>query len=691
MPAIHRFSRIGRFISELRETAPSEIIYRSIAFVLKRQCFLKILQPLPVPDRIRSLSDFKACQLPELFPPKEDVSSWFKETISDEAKNRIINIAKASLNGDILCFSKSNISYGNPINWHLNPLVGKVCNKETHWSAIHFDNPDDGDVKIIWELNRFSHVYYLVRAYMLTGDDSFVRGFFSQLESWEKENPYGYGVNWVSGQELAIRVTAWVYALYNFRHSPALTERDLERIQKLIYSHAKHIERNIGYSSFAVKNNHLIGEALALFLAGQLFPWFDDSLKWAGLGRNLLENECLDQFFSDGGYCQSSHNYHRLAIHYYLWAVRIGEVTANPLSGKVYSTIDRSAGYLHAFLNMSDGRMPNWGPNDGALLNPWTSCDYSDFRPVIAAAYFLCKRSRIFNKGIWDEELLWFYGAKALSADKIEIPQKSVSFPVSGIHVLRSSSNSFCAVRCGTVRNRFGHSDQLHADLWVNGFNLVVDSGSYSYNYDIKYHRHFMGTLSHNTVTIDGMSQMFLHRRFKWINLTKANLRNFTCDEICGEHYGYNILKGKVTHRRSCNQESDAFLVNDTIYNSELAQHQARLHWLIDCDGYTIENFEKGCIIKLATAIGTYWVAIASSLPGILGCVKGGESVDGWSSRYYSVKTAVLSLNYLCEYNKCCQFRTTFTGSEVKARASLENTHFSDTQIQSDIDVFVGV
>lgn len=681
MPAFLRSSKAGRLLCELSETTPVEIIYRLIAFVRNRPCFLKILQPVITPGRLISFSDFKSRKWLSFFPEKEDVGSWYVKNLSESDKNAIISTAKASIQGDILCFSKSVFSFGSPVNWHFNPLVGKTWKKETHWSSVRFNDPADGDVKLIWEINRFSHVFSLVRAYLITGDDSFVKGFLSQLESWEAENPYGHGVNWVSGQELAIRVIAWIYALHNFRKSSAFTERDFERIQKLIYSHAKHIERNIEYSRFAVKNNHLVGEALALFLTGRLFSWFDDSSKWERFGRELLEHECLDQFSGDGGYCQSSHNYHRLAIHYYLWAARIAEVTGRPLSKKVYSTIERSAGYLLAFLNPSDGRLPNWGPNDGALLNPWTSCDYSDFRPVIAAAYFLGKRRRIFDSGVWDEELLWFYGLKALREEKVELTGGSSSFPESGIHVLRGTRDSFCAFRCGTARNRFGHSDQLHVDIWVNGENIAVDSGSYFYNYDIKHHSHFMGTLSHNTVTIDEMSQMVLHRRFKWINLTKAKLLDFCRDRVSGEHYGYGFLKGKVKHKRVCILKNGAFIVNDTISNCRPAQHTAKLHWLIDCLDYTVENSDHGSMIGLITDKGQYWIAIVASLPGAMTGIKGGEGVAGWHSRYYSAKTAVVSFSYLCEYDGHCQFSTLFTASEAEAKNFLINNRFDVLRI----------
>ena len=51
-------------------------------------------------------------------------------------------------------------------------------------------------------------------------------------------------------------------------------------------------------------------------------------------------------------------------------------------------------------------------------------------------------------------------------------------------------------------------ADAMHVDLWVNGKNLLVDAGSYSYNTNTGLSDYFNGTASHNTVQFDDRDQM---------------------------------------------------------------------------------------------------------------------------------------------------------------------------------------
>ena len=666
---------IPHIIREVYEAPVSELAYRAFSILSKREWIQRACHQNPNPSTILPAQEFAQRRRPMFFPSKANLSDWYKNNISTETVAQILAIAKSAQQGKIYCFSKAFLDFGCPIDWHLNPNTQKRWPTDKYWSSISLEGEKNGDVKLVWELNRFSQVYSLVRAYMLSGDSSMVSSFLSQLKSWEAENPYGYGVNWSSGQELAIRCLSWIYALYSFCEDSQFADEDIARIQRLLYSHAAHISANIGYSRYAVRNNHLIGEALALFVIGRLFPWFDRAGEWEKQGRQLLETDCIEQFYRDGGYCQSSHNYHRLALHYYIWAIRTAEVSGITLSAKVYAAVAKSAEYLCSFMDMKDGRLPNWGPNDGALLNPWTNCDYSDFRPVISSAYFLTKGKRLFGNGPWNEELLWFHGPKALVATQAEEKLKTASFGESGIHALRNGESSFASVRCGTVKNRFGHSDQLHVDLWVNEVNVAVDSGSYLYNDESQYHEHFMGTMSHNTVSLDGKSQMLLHRKFKWLYPAKAKLIAFTDSLFCGEHYGYKSLKGAPVHRRLCGFIGDDFKVSDLVFNQTAAGHDANLHWLIDCTKYVVKNFPSGCIIEIETNRGPYWISVLSSVPGKVSFVKGAETGEGWLSRYYSVKTPVLSVNYCSKYTENCRFETLFSDTEVRAQEHQKNAH----------------
>jgi len=604
------------------------------------------------------------------FPCIEDASRVLNKILRDKDKRRIIEIADNSTRGNILCFSKWIGSYRDPVDWHYNPKRKVSWPKNIHWSKIVRFEKTCGDIKLSWEINRFPHLYYLVRAYVLTGNSDYVKVFSQQLKSWEESNPYDFGINWNSSQELAIRVLSWIYALYMMGEDENFKEDDFQRLLKLIYLHTRHIEENISYAYYAVHNNHLIGEALGLYAIGSLFPFFRESKRWRDKGKRILEgSRCLNQFYKDGGYCQLSFNYQRLALHYYLWALRIAEVNGDNFEEEILYILDKSARFLYSFMNLENGRLPNWGANDGALLNPWTSCDYSDYRPLVNALSYITRKKRVFNSGLWDEELFWFFRERALESGVESYELKSCSFPVTGLHVLRKDETTFVTFRCGSIIDRFGQADQLHIDIWWKGIEIAIDGGSYLYNDELQYHRYFVGTRSHNTVIVDNKDQMLLYRRFKWLYWTKVRLLDFSENYIEGEHYGYKRLNGKVTHRRRVEILKDgSYLIEDKLFQEEQIFHTYDLHWLVNDFPYKVRKLEKNIFeVVLTTPIGEYYIFLKSNKEGELFINRAKEDdnkPDGWQSRYYGEKTPGLSIHLKCSSNDGCEFITIFTDRE---------------------------
>ncbi|MHB1126556.1 MAG: alginate lyase family protein [Bacillota bacterium] len=628
-----------------------------------------------------NLAYFKYHKAPFFMTDTSSISVSLKAILRTEQIVRLMEEAENALTGNIRCFSSQYADYGQPIDWNRNPRRGVSWPRQVHWSrALAFER-QGGDCKLVWEINRFPHFFSFMRAYLLTGDPRWVRAFADQLTSWEEANPFNAGINWNSGQEVAIRVMVWVFGLFAILEEKAFEDQDFQRLMRMLYLHGRHLAANINFARLAVPNNHLIGEALGLYLLGSYFPWMKGAAQWKKIGRELLEGECLIQFYADGGYCQSSHNYHRLALHYYIWAVRTAECLGEPFPPQIYNTLAKSAEYLATFMNWNDGRLPNWGANDGALLCPWTSCDYADFRPVLNSLHYLTTGKKAFKTGLWDEELLWLWGTEALSA-KIEPfpPPKMASFPVSGLYLYRDGPGDFLSFRCGSLRDRFGQADQLHIDLWWSGLNVAQDGGSYLYNEEHSFHRYFMGTRSHNTVTVDAEDQMILHRRFRWLNPVKAgNVEFITNDRfsvLAGEHYGYNRLPGKVLHRRKMFfLKSGVYVIVDYMNQVGNESHSYNLHWLLGSWNTSLTRKDGWNIINQHTPAGDYELRLASfdgDCTHILDCElsleKGldGDFLKGWWSRYYGERMPAWAINSLCRSAETVHFVSAFYPSTEK-------------------------
>jgi hypothetical protein len=108
--------------------------------------------------------------------------------------------------------------------------------------------------------------------------------------------------------------------------------------------------------------------------------------------------------------------------------------------------------------------MPNYGPNDGALIFPVTSCGYRDFRPVINTIYALTTGKQLFPSDKHQEELLWFGKTKANDYPIITQPRCSSRFDDAGLFTIRDV-HSWAMVILNDYKSRPAHLDQLHLDF----------------------------------------------------------------------------------------------------------------------------------------------------------------------------------------------------------------------------------
>ncbi|MBT8396867.1 MAG: heparinase, partial [Gemmatimonadetes bacterium] len=115
-----------------------------------------------------------------------------------------------------------DLFFGDPIDWQLDPILGRRSPR-AHWSRInHLDVEQVGDHKVVWELNRHQYFQTLCRAFVLTGDPTHADLVVRHLEEWMAANPPKTGINWVSSLELAYRSISWIWALSIMAHSSRL-------------------------------------------------------------------------------------------------------------------------------------------------------------------------------------------------------------------------------------------------------------------------------------------------------------------------------------------------------------------------------------------------------------------------------------------------------------------------------------
>jgi hypothetical protein len=257
-------------------------------------------------------------------------------------------------------FEREGLSYGDPPDWHYEPIAGKRA-PFAHWSEIDFLDPAvAGDKKFIWELNRCQFFVTLGQAYWLTGDERYAAKFVELASSWLDANPPKRGVNWASSLEAALRVIAWLWALHLF--AEAVAPRFVARLLKALLAHGRHVETYL--SHYFSPNTHLTGEALGLFYLGAALPELKRSAHWRELGLQILLEQLPRQVRNDGVYFEQASYYHRYTTDFYLHLLLLARAGKRELPPLVEEKLTGLLDHL-LWITRPDGSVTFYGDDDG--------------------------------------------------------------------------------------------------------------------------------------------------------------------------------------------------------------------------------------------------------------------------------------------------------------------------------------
>jgi len=538
-----------------------------------------------------------------------------------------------------------DLSFGEPIDWRLEPLSGKRTPLD-HWSQIDYLNPQlAGDKKITWELNRHGHFVTLGQAYWLTGDERYAETFVSQASSWMDANPPSRGINWASSLEVAFRAIAWLWAWHLFASSPHLTAHFRQRWLKHLIAHGRHIESYLSY--YFSPNTHLTGEALGLFYLGTALPELRGARGWRELGLHILLEQLPLQVRDDGVYFEQSSYYHRYTADFYTHLVVLARASGVALPREVEQKLGRLLDHL-MWLARPDGATPLVGDDDGGRLISLGERRPDDFRDTLAAG------AALFGRGTWKfvagqaaAELLWLLGPEGLARyDRVKpkLPHGHArAFAAAGYFVMRdgwSRDASYALIDSGPHGAPGGghaHADALAFEFAAAGTTWLVDPGTFTYTSDAQARHEFRSTEAHNTVTVDGEPQSLPAGPFSWSRIAHGSAREFVSGEgesyFEGWHSGYERLADPVTHTRAMLWvKSDAghhlptyLIVRDLFAAREHHGYALRYHFPATCRAVAKESQ------VVATTAGGRELIISS-----FGAAKLQARVSqGWVSRCY--------------------------------------------------------
>jgi hypothetical protein len=553
----------------------------------------------------------------------------------------LIARADAVATGHFHLLGHSDLFFGDPIDWHLDPTTGNRAPRE-HWSRIRYlDVSVVGDHKVVWELNRHQHFLTLGQAYCLTGNDRYALAFTRQLISWMDENPPTRGVNWASSLEVSFRAIAWIWALALFRNSCHLTDAVRARAVAVLHAHGLHIERYL--STYFSPNTHLTGEALGLVYLGTFLPQLRRARRWRRLGWRILTEQIKRHVRADGVYFEQASYYQRYTADFYLQLLRLGvaaDVDTRDIVGPLEALVEH---LMH--LQRPDGTTPFIGDDDGGRLLPLDGRAPNDFRSTLASAAVVLDRADFREvAGAATRELVWLLGPAGLRRFEnmrgADLPAPSRAFPEGGYFISRdrwTADANYSVIDCGPLGSDncgHAHADALAIELAARGRTMLVDPGTFTYTTDLAERDRFRATEAHNTITIDNDSSSTMAGPFHWSHVALASARTWYStsrfDFFDGAHDGFR--HHGASHARSVFfLRGDYWIVRDRIESNDphdvVARYQCAAGVDVSLKGpadATLGEGEDGSPRMLLSA--------HASVAGQLGVEQ------GWVSPAYGVK-----------------------------------------------------
>jgi len=543
------------------------MLYRIRHEVEKRMGVLKSKHPktlfLEMPITVR---EWKNLSNVFVINPKESLS------IPKNQYRQLEKKAEKILSGEQQFFNAEWKMLGKDYDWITNPSTGYKYDVNKHWSEIVDFSRDAGDIKFVWEKSRFSFLLTLIR-YDYHFDKDLSEFVFTEIDSWIDANPINQGPNWRCSQEISLRILNWCFALFYYQNSPAFTEERWKKIQRVIYASLHHVYHHIDFSRIAVRNNHAITETLFLSLSNILFPFIPQTKKWAEKGLKWFEDEINYQIYNDGTFLQFSMNYHRVVVQLLSLGFSVLHKNNLKFSKAVYDKAYKSLNFLYQCMQDENGKLPNYGSNDGALFFPLTDADYRDYRPQINTLHYILTNKVLFDVDEILEDVNWH--GKVSKTDVFPPLEKRLgvqSFDIGGYYLCRSN-NFFTFIRCGSHKDRPAQADNLHIDIWYQGKNILRDSGTYKYNTDSEKSKYFMGSLSHNVVVVNDESQMKKGDRFIWYYWTQKLNSNWEVKDdqyiFSGTIKAFQFLNKKASHTRtvSISKTEPKWIIEDELTN----------------------------------------------------------------------------------------------------------------------------
>jgi hypothetical protein len=584
---------------------------------------------------------------------------WLDGCAQIRGREAILAAAAPIAQGRLDVLALRGIDFGSPPRWNRDPKTG-IEAPLVYGKLLDYRDQDlVGDIKYLWEPNRHLHLVTLAQAWALSGRRIYLDALEEHLDSWFIACPAGYGPNWASALEVALRLVNWSAAWQILGGANAAIFEKKEHAEfrdrwlRSVWQHAQFISRWFSLHSSA--NNHLIGEAAGLFIAGLTWPHWREAKDWVGAAKKILEAETLKQNAPDGVNREQAVWYQQFVLEMLVLCLLAGKANGQWFSADYESRIEAMMDFIASIMD-AGGNVPMLGDaDDGVVLRLSQEAGSSPFRSALATGALLFRRGDFKLKaGALDDRTRWLFGPGAdaafdgLDVEKTRLPPRQ-TFPEGGAYVLgcdfETPQEIRAVVDAGPLGYRsiaaHGHADALAFTLSAGGREIFIDPGTYAYHTQPRWREYFRGTGAHNTVRIDGLDQSVSGGNFMWTRHARSGcslwLSSADKDSFEGWHDGYMRLEDPVKHRRLIELDKKArrLRIEDTLEMVEEHEVELLFHCAEDCqvdavpEGYRVGRDDAAAAKLVLPAIASAQARVErGNLSPLL----------GWVSRSFDVR-----------------------------------------------------
>ena len=413
------------------------------------------------------------------------------------------------------------------------------------WKAI-----PNGDEEWCFMLNRHKYWIDLGKAYLLTGNEKYAKGFVDQVTHWIDNNPLDDSLKKRSWRriEAGIRCENWIKSFEYVKNSKSITPEFLSKFLASLYQHGVYL--NSSFSDFSKTSNWGVLEFQGFFNLSLFLDDFKIASQWQADAIDKL-NTCINlQILEDGSQWEQSPIYHNEVFHCFMNVNLLAQRNNIVLPVSIVEKT-KSMAYANIKWQKPNYHQPLLGDSDD-----------TDLRGLLTLAAVLFNdpviKSRAYTK--FDYETLFIMGLEKNAIYENRISKDpdflSVFQQSSGDFYMRDSwkqEASYTSLHLKKLGCGHGHDNLLHFTLFANGKDYLIDGGRYTY-VDNVWREYFKNNKSHNTLGVDNLTNTIY--KDSWINTFEANSQGVYAKSISyydyaeAENTAYKRLEDPVSMKR---------------------------------------------------------------------------------------------------------------------------------------------